>query len=166
MYWTIMCFQTWAGVYFTLWTYQIDFNSYMCLQGGTTVIHKISNKKDNLHDRSTESDYKTNLKLLWSYFEVKELNVILHPQPVIWLVSSASFWLHLYLDIYIVWVCQVELWRDIYNIMVTPAHPDVVHLISTRNNLKLMTTATNTVIRVILATHNSKLVSSASLHHS
>ena len=36
---------SWAGVYFTLWTHQIDFNSYMCLQGGTTAIHKISNIK-------------------------------------------------------------------------------------------------------------------------
>ena len=35
---------SWAGVYFTLETEQIDSNSYMCLQGGTTAIHKISNK--------------------------------------------------------------------------------------------------------------------------
>ena len=33
-----------AGVNFTLRTHQIDFYSYMCLQGGTTAIHKISNK--------------------------------------------------------------------------------------------------------------------------
>ena len=37
---------SWAGVYFTLWTHQIDFNSYMCLEGGTTAIHKISDKEN------------------------------------------------------------------------------------------------------------------------
>ena len=34
----------WAGDYFILETQQINSNSYMCWQGGTTAIHKISNK--------------------------------------------------------------------------------------------------------------------------
>ena len=40
----IMPISSKQGVYFTLETQQIDSNSYMCLQGGTTAIHKISNK--------------------------------------------------------------------------------------------------------------------------
>ena len=36
---------SWAAIYFTLETHQVDLNLYTCLQGGTAATHKISKRK-------------------------------------------------------------------------------------------------------------------------